>query len=132
MIRQRRIALGLTQEQLANRAGVTKNYVTMVERGTRKSLGLLIRLRLAEALSVPATELLTREEAEALRMLENAITVEAAEAIVWQLQRCRDERMRPTVGRNASVLALHKLMRERPERRKDLASLESDLGRLYR
>ncbi len=58
MIRRIREEKGLTQEQVAKRAGVTKQYVTMLERGARKAPTLPVLQRLAKALGVPVTELL--------------------------------------------------------------------------
>jgi transcriptional regulator with XRE-family HTH domain len=49
---------GLTQKQVAAKAGVSKNYITMLESGTRKSPSLPVLRRLAGALGVPVTELL--------------------------------------------------------------------------
>jgi transcriptional regulator with XRE-family HTH domain len=49
---------GLTQRQVAAKAGVSKNYITMLESGARKSTSLSVLKRLAKALGVPATELL--------------------------------------------------------------------------
>ena len=46
VIRERRIERGLTQEQLAKKAGVTTHYVTMVERGSRKGICFLVRIAL--------------------------------------------------------------------------------------
>jgi DNA-binding XRE family transcriptional regulator len=51
-------ALSLTQKQVAAKAGVSKNYITMLESGTRKSPSLPVLRRLARALRVPVTELL--------------------------------------------------------------------------
>jgi transcriptional regulator with XRE-family HTH domain len=59
MIRRRREEKGLTQEQVAKRAGVAKEYVTMLERGARKAPTLPVLQRLAKALGVPVTELLS-------------------------------------------------------------------------
>jgi transcriptional regulator with XRE-family HTH domain len=49
---------GLTQEQVAEKAGVSKNYITILETGSRKSPSLPGLKRLAKALGVPVTELL--------------------------------------------------------------------------
>jgi transcriptional regulator with XRE-family HTH domain len=58
VIKKLRNARGLTQEQVAEKAGVSKNYITMLETGTRKSPSLPVLKRLAKALGVPVTELL--------------------------------------------------------------------------
>lgn len=48
-IRERRLKLGLTQKQLAENLGVSKNWVTQVET-TRQSIGINLLDKLAEAL----------------------------------------------------------------------------------
>jgi transcriptional regulator with XRE-family HTH domain len=58
VIRKRREELGLTQEQVAKAAKVTKNYVTMLERGKRKNPSLPILRRIADVLNVPVGTLL--------------------------------------------------------------------------
>lgn len=49
---------GMTQEQAAKKAGVTKSYVSQLETGLRKNPSLPVLRRLAKALGVPVTELL--------------------------------------------------------------------------
>ena len=56
-IRRRREALGLTIEELAERAGLSPNYVGTVENG-RRDPSLSTILALAKGLRVPAGELL--------------------------------------------------------------------------
>ncbi len=56
-VRRRREALGLTLEQLAERAGLTPNYVGTVETG-RRDPSLSTVLSLAKGLKVPAADLL--------------------------------------------------------------------------
>jgi transcriptional regulator with XRE-family HTH domain len=58
MIRKHREAKGMTQEQVAQKAGVTKQYITMLEAGKRESPSLPVLRRLAKALGVPVRELL--------------------------------------------------------------------------
>jgi len=58
VLKKLRNAQGLTQEQVAEKAGVSKNYITMLETGTRKSPSLPVLKRLAKALGVSLTELL--------------------------------------------------------------------------
>jgi transcriptional regulator with XRE-family HTH domain len=57
VIKQIRTAKGLTQAELATRAKVTKNYITMLERGKGEPSIKVLR-RLAKALEVPAGMLL--------------------------------------------------------------------------
>jgi transcriptional regulator with XRE-family HTH domain len=58
VIRQLREQQSLTQEDVAKRAGVTKNYVTMIEGGKRKNPSLPVLRKIAKALGVPVGELL--------------------------------------------------------------------------
>ena len=55
-VRELRVARGWSQEQLAEHAGLHRNYVGMVERGERNP-GLLNIARLAWALRVSLAEL---------------------------------------------------------------------------
>jgi transcriptional regulator with XRE-family HTH domain len=55
-VRARREALGLTQEELAHRAGIHRTYLSDVERGSR-NLSLVNIERLAAALSLSISEL---------------------------------------------------------------------------
>lgn len=54
-VRERRLALGLTQEQLAHKSGLNRSYITDVERGAR-NLALVNVARLVHALgmTIPA------------------------------------------------------------------------------
>ncbi|MFT4178759.1 MAG: helix-turn-helix transcriptional regulator [Thermomonas sp.] len=58
-VRTRRQALGLSQEQLAERAGVHRTYVGMLERG-EKNVTIYNIERIATALNVEPAELLRR------------------------------------------------------------------------
>jgi XRE family transcriptional regulator, master regulator for biofilm formation len=58
VIKTLRTERGLTQAQVAQKAGVTKNYITMLERGERKNPSLDIVKNLAKALGVPVAKLL--------------------------------------------------------------------------
>lgn len=63
-IRQRRVAQGLSQEDLAERANLDRTYISMVERAARNiSVGALDRV--AEALEIRASQLV--QQAERLR-----------------------------------------------------------------
>gem|GEM_PF-804733 len=55
-VRRRRVALGLTLEQLAERSGLTPNYIGTVENG-RRDPSLSTVMSLANGLGVPAGEL---------------------------------------------------------------------------
>jgi len=56
-VRDRRKALGLSQEELADRAGFDRTYISMIERGKR-NLSLLNVLRFATVLRTTASALL--------------------------------------------------------------------------
>ena len=49
---------GMTQDELAKRAKVTKPYLSQLETGIRKNPSLPVLKRLAKALGVPVTALL--------------------------------------------------------------------------
>ena len=66
VIREHRRVLGLTQPQLAERAGVHENNVSLIERGeTRVAVDTLFAL--SDALGVTASELLSEAESKASR-----------------------------------------------------------------
>ncbi|WP_052262824.1 helix-turn-helix domain-containing protein [Chromobacterium violaceum] len=56
-VRRRRLALGLSQEELAEQAGVHRTYVGMLERG-EKNVTIYNIERIAAALNVSAASLL--------------------------------------------------------------------------
>ena len=60
-VKERREELGLTQEDLAERAGIHRTYLSDVERGSR-NLSLVNIERLAAALSLCMSELFQRVE----------------------------------------------------------------------
>jgi transcriptional regulator with XRE-family HTH domain len=59
-VRALRERVGLSQEQLAAKAGIHRTYVGGVERGER-NLGLKNVFRIARALGVPVADLFTGE-----------------------------------------------------------------------
>jgi len=60
-VKDRRQELDLTQEDLADRAGIHRTYLSDVERGSR-NLSLINIERLASALSLSISELFQRVE----------------------------------------------------------------------
>jgi transcriptional regulator with XRE-family HTH domain len=58
VVTELRHARGLTQEQLARRAKVSRGYIADLEAGHRKNPSVPVLKRLAKALGVPVTELL--------------------------------------------------------------------------
>lgn len=60
-LRKLRIEAGLSQEELADRAGLDRTYVSSCETG-RRNIGLLNIHRLAAALSVSASELVRSDD----------------------------------------------------------------------
>jgi XRE family transcriptional regulator, regulator of sulfur utilization len=60
-VRELRKARGLTQETLADRSGLTTNYVGDAERGER-NVSMRALWALADGLGVPASELLREAE----------------------------------------------------------------------
>jgi transcriptional regulator with XRE-family HTH domain len=58
VLKTRRAQQGLTQAQVAKRAGVTRFYITLLESGARRNPSLAVRKRLAKALGVPVTDVL--------------------------------------------------------------------------
>jgi transcriptional regulator with XRE-family HTH domain len=60
-VKDRREALGLTQEEFAERAGIHRTYLSDIERGTR-NLSLLNIERVAAALSLKISELFSHVE----------------------------------------------------------------------
>ena len=58
MLKALREKKGLSQTEIARRAGVTRFYVSQLESGLRKNPSLPVLKRIAKALGVPVTELL--------------------------------------------------------------------------
>jgi len=57
-VRRLREAAGLTQARLARKARLTDAYISMLERGVKRSPSIPALARLAKALGVPVGELL--------------------------------------------------------------------------
>ncbi|MRL70011.1 helix-turn-helix transcriptional regulator [uncultured Brevundimonas sp.] len=57
-VRRRRTALGLSQEELADRAGLHRNYIGGIERGER-NVGIKAVFALAAGLQCSAADLFT-------------------------------------------------------------------------
>lgn len=62
VIRQRRLELGLTQEQLADSTDLHRNYLSGIERGAY-NIGVSNLVTLAKALQTTASALLAQAEA---------------------------------------------------------------------
>ncbi len=60
-LRARRVERGISQEELAGRAGLHRNYVGLLERGQR-NVTLLVLQDLAGALKVSLSELVVQAE----------------------------------------------------------------------
>lgn len=60
-IRKERVALSLSQEQLAAKARISRNYVSLLELN-QKSPTVAVLLRVCKALGVRASRLLARVE----------------------------------------------------------------------
>jgi transcriptional regulator with XRE-family HTH domain len=56
VVRKRRLALDLSQEELASRAGVHRTYLSDIERGAR-NITITVLSRLADALEVKVSRL---------------------------------------------------------------------------
>jgi transcriptional regulator with XRE-family HTH domain len=60
-LREFREQKGLSQEQLAEAAGLDRSFISLVERGIQ-SPNIVVLLRIAEVLKVPATNLIAHME----------------------------------------------------------------------
>lgn len=58
VLRQLREEAGLTQDQLARKAGVTEAYISMIEAGKRQWPSVPVLRRLAKAFGIEVGELL--------------------------------------------------------------------------
>jgi len=55
-VRERRLALGLSQETLAHEADIDRSYISSVERGGQ-NVGLVLAAQIAQALKVSLADL---------------------------------------------------------------------------
>jgi transcriptional regulator with XRE-family HTH domain len=74
-VRGRRLALGYTQERLAEESGLHERYISDVERG-RRNIGFLNLIRLAEALQVDLSAFAAKVEEDLGRATSTAGGVE--------------------------------------------------------
>ena len=63
-IRVLRIGKGLSVNEFAKKSGVSKSYISNIERGVQKNPSLIIMGKLAKTLDVPLEELLTHKYAK--------------------------------------------------------------------
>lgn len=56
-VREKRMALGLSQEALAHEAGIDRSYISSVERGGQ-NVGLVLAAQIARALEVKLADLI--------------------------------------------------------------------------
>ncbi|MCA1021025.1 MULTISPECIES: helix-turn-helix domain-containing protein [Halobacillus] len=66
-IRVLRTGRGLSVNEFAKRSGVSKSYISNIERGVQKNPSLIVMGKLARTLEVPLEELLTHKYAEETR-----------------------------------------------------------------
>jgi transcriptional regulator with XRE-family HTH domain len=57
-VRQRRLTLGLSQEALADEAGIDRSYMSSVERGGQ-NIGLVLAAQIARALELTLADLMS-------------------------------------------------------------------------
>jgi len=109
-IRRRRLALGMTLEQLAESSGLTPNYIGTIENG-RRDPSLSTVLALAKGLRVPPAELfggvedLSAAATEAGLLFESA-PPEVQEAVLQLLRSVSTKRRRLGKTRGVSETAV--------------------------
>lgn len=57
VVRERRIQEGLSQEELAKKAGISRNYLSEIERGQATNLSWQVVERLSAVLGIKATQI---------------------------------------------------------------------------
>lgn len=65
MIRHYRKKKLLSQEQLAQLAGITKDHIAKIERGKNTNVTINNLVKISEALGIPVTDLLQNKSGEA-------------------------------------------------------------------
>ena len=88
-IRERRVGLGVSQEELGNRADLHRTYISDIEAG-RRNLSLRSLFRLASGLGLTVSELLKLAEARMVEVtvrVSDPITPPQAQDLIWAL--CR-------------------------------------------
>ena len=112
MIRERRIALGMNQAELAERVGVSRNTVAGWETNhSRPDRGTLPAL--CSALKISLNRFFGQEKkrtAEAEKLLEIFFSLEAGdrESILWQMEALRDRRTEQREREKEKILPLPK------------------------
>ncbi|SEA38958.1 XRE family transcriptional regulator, master regulator for biofilm formation [Thalassobacillus cyri] len=72
-IRELREERGMSLSVLASRSGVSKSYISNIERGIQKNPSLIIMKKLAETLGVPLEDLTAWKLGQANRKLGGSI-----------------------------------------------------------
>lgn len=98
VIRDRRAALGLTLEEVANRVGVTKSTVRKWEHGLVQRIGVEKITRLASVLNVPVTELI--EETELVEAIQESASPPDLDELVMKVN---DDKMSPFILKGDEV-----------------------------
>ena len=70
IVQEKRIALGISQEELAKRSKLHRTYISDVERGSR-SVSLITIVKLAEALDTDASSLVKSAEFTTSQVKDN-------------------------------------------------------------
>lgn len=63
-IREKRVSLKMTQEELAEKAGVARQTIINLENGLRADVKVLTLIKIAKALDCKVEEILPQEESE--------------------------------------------------------------------
>ena len=63
-IREKRVSLKMTQEELAEKAGVARQTIINLENGLRADVNVLTLIKIAKALDCKVEEILPQEEEE--------------------------------------------------------------------